>query len=299
MGNGEHATDCGARFELLVSEFKRLRERRLSDEEAHASARRRAFEMLTAAARPRVLERLRHSQERVESWRRENLQTLAPFDLFAVLGIDGREASYTSALAWLLSPAATPSAHDIAAAIQAKILWTDMRPPAIGGPLLSATTEVTTIDGRVDLLLEFDDRAIVVETKVWTDEHATPSGLPQSEAYVSAVEALLERRGNDKPVFVVLLTPDGRAPLNPNAGALGFLPLAVAILNGVSGVGNTQHNTVALLFAEHLLEIAANAFGGSFRNLSRSPLDVVNDEQLLRQSANLAALTQAIERGAP
>jgi hypothetical protein len=217
-----------------------------------------------------------------------SLQTLAgtmpSFDIFDVFGIQGHENRYTDALGWLM---ATNEVGDRLgrALVAAASPRSAAEPPK--GRLCEVTREVLTNDGRVDLVLEFDDAVVGVEVKVWTLEHLTPGGRPQTEAYPAALTERQRIRGRPKRVICVLVTPDGTAPANPESARLSFSQLAATILReGIRGRREDQQ-LVARQIGFHFLAIGSLSRGGSVEFLREELPDEISEQWLHSHITNL------------
>jgi hypothetical protein len=138
-----------------------------------------------------------------------------------------------------------------------------------------------TLDGRVDLVLDFEDLAVAIEVKVWSLEHETPSGRRQTDAYVAALEELLKSRGRPKRAVCVLLTPDGRAPGNPQRGRLTFVRAGAIILDHGVVDRAAVDVVVARLLGLHFIEVGASSHRGSLARLLRLPLPLEPDRPWL------------------
>ena len=97
------------------------------------------------------------------------------------------EDSYTELIAWALSPATNLQTAEV---LQRNLLasfeigWQ----PAVP---VEPSTQVSTEDGTLDLLLPFTPHPIVVEVKTESDEHPAPSGKAQTIAYPDAARKKL------------------------------------------------------------------------------------------------------------
>jgi hypothetical protein len=165
---------------------------------------------------PRILSDLRV----LEGW------LLPPeYDLFRVTGISGSEDPYTELLSWALSPEAHP---DYALTLQGS--WLAKLGIQTGALSIPAKpeTQVWTDDGVPDLVLRYDSFAVVVEAKTGTLEHETPSGLPQTIAYPSAIRRYYGL-SVDHPVHMVFLTPSRESAANDIAINATYAEFCVAI----------------------------------------------------------------------
>jgi hypothetical protein len=139
------------------------------------------------------------------------------------------------------------------------------------GALRSAEREQVTDDGRIDLVLEFENLAVAVEVKVWSIEHETPGAQPQTVSYPSALERKLQLAGRSIPVLGVLLSPAGTPPLGPNAARLSFFDLASAILTVLEQSRTPEEQAIIRLFVAHVMDIASKAIAGrSFWKISQT-----------------------------
>jgi hypothetical protein len=244
------------RFQAMVDAYRGLAAQR-----GHARAEQRArFATFCEEASALVGQRLEGLATRMRWWRERLGGRWPVFDLFEALGISGKENRYTDLLAWLCQ------AEDGVGAVFVGGLLLRARPshllPLTPGALLRAGREAVTDDGRIDLVLEFEQAAIAVEAKVWSGEHDTPGERPQTVSYREALARKLEWAGRPKPVASVLLSPAGTPPLGEEAARLGFLDVADAALEVVERLPAVEQRTVVRLFAAHCLEVVGQAVAG-------------------------------------
>jgi hypothetical protein len=246
----------------------------------HSPKRLEAFEGFLQSVRRPIRLRAEGLYPAVRRLQQNLLGDTPGFDLFHVLGIAGKENRYTDALAWLLkTDGVGPS---LAGALKDPV-FPAPSPSVPAGKLERVTREVVTRDGRVDLVLEYEHAAIAIEVKIWSFEHDTPGAVPQTMAYAQALEERLVARGRPKPARCVLLTPDGRAPANPEAGRLSFVRLGSMILDRCIGKQATAELIVARMVGLHFIEIGALSRGGSLSKMLKSPLPEKPDEPWLQK----------------
>ncbi len=183
-----------------------------------------------------------------------------PFDLFEILGIDGKENRYTDLLAWFCGRPdgrGEVFAHRLLRRVQPAGFLPDPM-----GPLREVRREVVTRGGRIDLVLEFERCALAVEVKTWSSEHDTPGAQPQTMSYPTALSHELEQSGRPKPVLCILLSPAGTPPLGIHAARLSFLDLATALLDERDAGGTEEERLLYRLFAAHMLDLVTWAMTG-------------------------------------
>lgn len=162
-----------------------------------------------------------------------HLRALVPWlvseDILAVAGLRFDENAYTELLAWALHPQTHPPSglHRqrawLAAAGVPRLQHSSIAP-------VSPTTQVATLDGIPDLILDFPQMRVVVEAKTTTTEHRTPSGHYQTVSYAQVLRTVPER-----PVHVVFLTLDGAAGVNPSASRVTYAATALALARALQG----------------------------------------------------------------
>lgn len=249
------------RFARFINEGKRLVERGSGDAVV-------AFTRLIEGMKPKYLRLCHHAVDALRALVKDVGGAAPDFDLFDVLGIAGKENRYTDALAWIAARGAVGARIS---SILVQSAFPD-QPPTLGA-LQRVGREVRTGDGRVDLVLEFENCVVAVEVKIWSFEHDTPGARPQTAAYGDAVQALLRDSARDKPAECILLSPDGRAPASPSAGQLSFAALGAAILR-VNGGGPASAEVVLMrLLGLHFIEIGARSLGGRLARILPPPED--------------------------
>ena len=131
-------------------------------------------------------------------------------------------------------------------------------------------TQLRTDDGIPDLVFPYANATVVVEAKTWTNEHLTPGGRHQSEAYGDSVRT---RLGVDPahPVYVVLLSPNGRAPRHEKAFATTYAILADALAS-VTGEVELPHGVASCLdvLASHFLQMPLRTEGSIARFIEQA-----------------------------
>lgn len=247
------------RFRAMVGAYRQLAGRR-----EHARMEQRArFGALCEEGRALIGRQLEVLAIELRRWRERFGGQVPVFDLFEALGIAGKENRYTDLLAWLCH------AREGAGGAFVEALLARAQPASLlsgtRGVLLSAGREVTTDDGRIDLVIEFEHVAIALEAKVWSGEHDTPGQKPQTLSYTESLARKLALAGRSKRVVSVLLSPTGTPPLGEEAARLSFLDVADAALSVLARLPTEDERTVVRLFAAHCLEMAGQvAAGASF-----------------------------------
>jgi hypothetical protein len=147
-------------------------------------------------------------------------------DLLDVAGLAYAENPYIELLAWALRRETHPPSALVRQ--EAWIAALKLDPPLkIEQPIVPVTQFVTG-DGRPDLLLHYPDAVVVVEVKTGTNEHETPSGLSQTEAYAPSVRKTL-RLPDSIHVHVVFLTPARERAVNPAAVSTSFVEFVSSV----------------------------------------------------------------------
>lgn len=182
-------------------------------------------------------------------------------DVFSAAGLAGNEVACTRLVSWMLHP---PNEPQIALLCQRawlsklgrRDIGNKLKAPAV--PALELHTE----DGRADLVLDFErpDYLLIVEAKLGTEEHETPSGSWQTAAYPAAVRARLGLPP-DHPGDLVFLTPNGQEGEDANAIAATYEGLITAVTSTLgslppSGLSQELRWAYAAI-STHLLNQAA------------------------------------------
>jgi len=250
------------RFQAMVDAYRRLAGQSVQAREAQ----RARFTAFCEQGRALLGQRVEGLAIRTQWWRERLGGSWPVFDLFEALGISGKENRYTDLLAWLCQVEGGVGKAFVRALLgrahPASLL------PSHPGALLHAGREMVTDDGRIDLVLVFEEAAIAVEAKVWSGEHDTPGAEPQTVSYPKALERKLTLAGRPKRVTSVLLSPAGTPPLGEDATRLSFLDVAHAALEVVEQLPTVEQRVVVRLFAAHCLEVVGQVVAGdafSFR----------------------------------
>jgi hypothetical protein len=172
-------------------------------------------------------------------------------DLLAEAGLSFVEDAYTNLLAWTLKPETHPESALRRQTAFLSQVWPEIsfRPAAPTEP----RTQVWTEDGIPDLVLKFPSTVFVVEAKTGSEEHETPDGKSQTVAYPAAVR----RRWGlpaDVPVFMALLSPDGRRAASPEAVSCSYLDVSVALMRSMEaeGLDGSDRASFGLVFTHWL-----------------------------------------------
>ena len=183
------------------------------------------FQRFVTEARPLVL----GSAHQDWLMLRQVFSSLQPWrivhDLLKISGMIYDETAYTDLMAWALNPSTHPPS-----ARTRQLGWLE--------GLGITTANLDTVaplpyfaaqDGSFpDLVLSYSNRTVVIELKTGSEEHLTPSGLYQTEAYPKAVKETLGL-GDDHIVHMVFLTPDRCSAKNPEAILASFLEFALSL----------------------------------------------------------------------
>jgi hypothetical protein len=184
------------------------------------------FKNFISAARPLVVDHVRHVLDPLVARAHLLSRWLVNHDLLAIGGFSFAENAYTELMNWALSPETHPPS-----AYERQRAWLQslgIDEAIMGGKACQPSTQQGTDDGIPDLLLEYENGIVIVEAKTGTDEHETPSGTPQTISYVGAMRRL---RGLDQsvPIEVVLICPELREPANPTARATTFARFSLTL----------------------------------------------------------------------
>jgi len=244
------------RFQTAVQEYRQL----IAKQQQGSAALRAQFETLCTQGRGLVERRLMALSTEMKRWRNRFRPHIPAFDLFEALGISGKESRYSDLIAWLCTR------RNSRGESFARTLLSRMKPlpqqPSEWGALLTTTREEVTKDGRVDLVLEFERLAVAVEVKVWSSEHETPGGQPQTVSYPRALEEKLNRAGRPKRILTVLLSPTGIEPSSQDAARLSFFDLASAMLSTLPETPDPDEQLLIRLVAAHVLDLAPQELTG-------------------------------------
>jgi len=239
------------RFRRFVSDSQQLLRKRL------ATPPLVQFRQFVGAAKPLLLQELPEQLVLLGSRLRPLADWLLPveLDLLRIARLTFAEDAYTELLAWSLAPETDPKS-----ALQRQRQWLrslSLREADSLSEAADPEVQVLTEDGRPDMLLQYLSFVVVVEAKTNSIEHETPaSGLPQTIAYPTAVR---HRLGLDEhiPVYMVFLTPDGRAAANHEAISTTYLNVAAALASALAH-GQLPDDTRSLfkLWITHLATCA-------------------------------------------
>lgn len=180
----------------------------------------KAAPLVTGRAR-QALARIAPDASRIVPW-------LVTHDLISVAGYSRVENSYTRLLQWALSGGGRA---DLSLAVQRALLQRLIIDYEPCEPL-RVQIEISTGNGRPDLVLFDSDLVIVIEAKTDSPEHVTPRGEKQTDAYLSAVREHL-RMPNARGELV-FLTPDRRAAANREAKLLSFADVAFVLAHALA-----------------------------------------------------------------
>jgi hypothetical protein len=182
---------------------------------------------------------------------------LVPDDLLAVAGLSYVENAYIELLSWALRPRGQ---DDIALVCQ-KAWLSSLRiseASAIQEPC-DPQTQVTTKEGRPDLVLDYRQAGlvVVVEAKTGSDEHETTSGEKQTVTYPQAVRTRLGLP-DTCVVKMVFLTPSGTSAENPSATNTTYAQFVMSLAEALSqySLSPSLKSSYSMLFT-HLLAHAA------------------------------------------
>lgn len=185
---------------------------------------------------------------------------VADHDLLDVAGLAYAENPYIELLAWALRRDTHPASA--VARQRAWIATLNLAPEPVVEQAVVPVTQFVTEDGRPDLLLHYPNAVVVVEVKTGSDEHETPSGLSQTEAYAPSVARILRLTGSTH-VHVVFLTPGRERPINPAAAPASFVEFVLAVASALETCDVPSGTAAAfqMLFT-HLLANASPISGG-------------------------------------
>jgi hypothetical protein len=174
-------------------------------------------------------------------------------DLLEVAGLRFVEDAYTELMRWALAPETHPPS-----ALDRQRAWlqsADLDVRICEGMPCDPQTQLWTEDGVPDLVLRFRGGTVIVENKTGSPEHDTPSGKPQTVSYPQAVRQKFNL-GEETPVSVVFITPEGLPARNPEAKRATFVEFVIALIrvlneHGLSRVKGTGA-AYAMLFTHFL-----------------------------------------------
>lgn len=191
-----------------------------------------AFQAFLLRARPLATGHAREYLTRLTPQAAHLLPWLVSCDLLAIAGLSYAENAYTELVAWALSE---KHGEDVALRVQRAWLSALGLPSASLERPLCVHTQLLTDDGIPDLVLQSPSMLVVVEAKIGSTEHTTPtSKLKQTEAYLAATRRTLGT-GDKVPGWMVFMTLDRSAPASSEARATSYLELALALATGLSG----------------------------------------------------------------
>jgi hypothetical protein len=233
MDEMPESTAAPASSTKSISGAKLLQFQRFAEqaEGLHLRKQSSTFAEFAPRARRMVIEFLRHRLEE----NRSELEALCRWtvedrsDILWQAGLRGNERHCTNLVGWMLSP---PGETELALKCQRAWLQALKLGPEVRSIRRAATPsfEDHTEDGRPDLTFHYPDAKflVVVEAKVGSEEHATPSGLAQTSAYLASVRKRLDL-GPSYLGAMIFLTRDGRQGLNPEAIPSTYEGLVVAL----------------------------------------------------------------------
>jgi hypothetical protein len=281
-------------FRKLIKEYHRISKHQDREHEERTER----FLALCTHGRELITQRLESLALVTQRWRDRFTPQIPTFDLFEALGIAGKENRYTDMIAWLCRRTGGRG-EAFARDLLSRLHPAHLR-PALQGTLQSVEREMVTDDGRVDLVLEFEQAAIALEVKVWSAEHATPGASPQTISYPEALKRKIALTGRPKPelILMVLLSPEGTPPLSEEAARLSFFDLADSTLATLAPTDTDEERAVVRLFAAHVLDTASQSVTGrSFRDIHRE-LNQPREQWptwLIQEASILARLTTVME----
>jgi hypothetical protein len=178
-------------------------------------------------------------------------------DLLDIAGFSFVENSYTELMAWALHPDTHPPSSHRRQQTWLKAMGLDER--ICGATECIPRTQLVTDDGIPDLVLQFENGVVIIETKTGSAEHAAPSGNPQTIAYPDAVRRQLNLPSNTQ-IQIVFITPNRRRAENENAKNTTFVEfvLPLAALLEKEDVPSDTRGAFAMLFTHFLSRAITN-----------------------------------------
>jgi PD-(D/E)XK nuclease superfamily protein len=214
-----------------------------------------AFRVFIQRAAPLLVEPISNALENLRPRVAMLRPWITPHDLLAVAGLAYAEDPYTELIAWALAPSThRPSAERRQRSwLESLPLRTPIAFPSPAEPL----TQLATVNGVPDLVLQYDEFVVVVEAKTGSSEHDTPGRTPQTLAYPQAVASTFGLP-SDTPVHIVFLTPDRRAATNPEAVRASYVDLVVALAGALEPdeLLDDLRSAFKMLFTHFLLHAA-------------------------------------------
>jgi hypothetical protein len=212
---------------ILASEFLKfvLKAQRMVGNGQELSADPDVFRQFIDKATPFLVFDVRRSLDKIAALAALAKRWLVSHDLLFDAGLT-YEDSYTSLMAWALRPDThSPSAK------RRQQMW--LNSLGLGGefkvrkPCLPKLW-LATDDGIPDLVLQFQDGAVVVEAKTKSAEHSTPSRRMQGFAYPPAVRRKLGL-GPNACVRMVFICPNRQESSNREAKSTTFVEFVLAM----------------------------------------------------------------------
>ena len=207
------------RFQAFLDQAKAIHALHVQPPSAMTGEPRRPMEQFLSfisTAKPLVAEQIRTSLQAHRRQLDHLCRWLIPqsCDILTAAGICRDEVRCTKLIAWMLWPEGQPQL-----ALQLQSAWLkSLGLKDVASQITAAVepqTEFATPSGdRADMVMHFQqpDFILIVEAKIDTEEHETPSSESQTQGYPLAVRQCLDVKENH-PGAMVFLTPDGRGAL--------------------------------------------------------------------------------------
>ena len=202
-----------------------------------------------------------------------------PFDPFEIMGVAGRELSYSSVLSWLLSDSANKQFKQrFLDWLAEPIHRLDLERHSEGDESIEVRTEFgDSVAGRIDVFAVFSDLNLVVaiEVKVWAGE---------GDGQIGRYQSFLDRRFPEGKRAVVFLTPHGRrSATEDESSCTPVLNMSwEQVADMTSGaVGGSEENDFRVQFSNHVSRIVMN--NAAERNLVLELLRHGNNAETIRR----------------
>jgi len=215
------------------------------------------FKQFIEQARPLVIGELTNAISKIRPRLEQMRPWLVNHDLLTVAGASFVEDAYTELVAWSLYPQGNP---DVALVCQQA--WLSSLGISGAASIQTPTiphTQFVAKGGRPDIVMDYRDDGfvVVVELKTGSEEHETPRGGMQTEAYPRLVRKSLALPDQFR-VEMVFLTPSGILAASEEAINTTYHQFVVSLASAVAGrtLPPAIHWSYCTIFS-HLLKHAS------------------------------------------
>jgi len=250
------------------------------------------FERFLDQARPLVVGNMIEAMVEV----RPRLELVRPWmldqDILTVVGASFVEDAYTELLAWVLYPQGNPTV-----ALACQRAWLSVlgitKASSIETPVIPHTQFVAQ-GGRPDMIMDYRAAGfvVVVELKTGSEEHDTPHGGMQTEAYPQLVRRSLALP-DECDVEMVFLTPSGIPAANEQAINTTYHQFVVALAITLDGLtlDSSLKWSYSTIFTHLLRHASPNRLDGA-KILRTVSVLLEKDTARVRDGAMLANLAE-------